>query len=77
MALMSWAARVLTGVVHEVVTEYRQLDSPPQPAVNAEPVTTEINCTSASVRDRWQPVQVTPAAARAIGFRPSDGGGAP
>jgi hypothetical protein len=62
-------ARLLATVIHAVAAEYRKLDAPPPAA--AEPARQEMSCTSAQVRDRWQPQQEASrnvAAPRAFGF---------
>jgi hypothetical protein len=61
-------ARLLAAVIHAVAAEYRKLDAPPSAAPAAAPARTEINCTSASTQQAWQPAQRAPAAARAFGF---------
>jgi hypothetical protein len=68
-------ATVLASVIHQVVSEYRKLDAPPPPQPAAEPARQEINCTSASTQQAWQPPHPRPAPARAFGFGKESGHG--
>ena len=70
MTPLNWAARVVAAAAHEVIAEYRKLDPPPPapPDPDPGPVKTEHSCTSASVRDRWQPHTTAPASPQAFGF---------
>jgi hypothetical protein len=65
MQPVGWLVRQVVGVAHEAVAEWRRLDAPP-----AEPAKQELSCTSAGLRDAWQPVTRAPASPRAVGFGP-------
>lgn len=68
-------ARLIASAIHAVTSEYRKLDAPPPAQPSSEPARQEINCTSASTQQAWQPTHRAPAAARAFGFGKQDGNG--